>query len=215
MSGTPSSTAERAKERDSVFTAALKKGGSSPVKLVIAMGAVTVAFVLVVYAVIVSLGAIKTPAASAPATPAISNLSGKVAPSFSLPALFGKSNVSLASFKGHPIVLNFFASWCAPCKAELPFFATTAKSANSKVDFIGIDENDSAASARTLVTKDQVSYSLASDSGGAMSGPYGLYGLPTTFAIGANGKVVAEVAGQISQSQLNQLVSEAESGKIL
>ncbi len=215
MSGTHSSTTERATERDSLFTTALKRGGNSPVKLVIAMGAVTVSFVLVVYAVIVSLGATKTPVASAPATPAITNLSGKVAPAFSLPALFGNRIVSLASFKGHPVVLNFFASWCTPCKAELPFFATTAKSTTSKVDFIGIDENDSASSARTLITKDRVSYPLASDSGGAMSGPYGLYGLPTTFAIGADGKVVAEIAGQISQSQLNQLVLEAESGKIL
>ena len=215
MSGTPSSTMKRNNERDSLFTAALKRGGSSPVKLVIAMGAVTVAFVLVVYAVIVSLGATKAPVASAPVKPTISNLSGKAAPAFSLPTLFGKGSLSLASFRGHPVVLNFFASWCSPCKAELPFFATTAKASSSKVDFIGIDENDSASSARALVTRDRVAYSLVSDSNGAMSGPYGLYGLPTTFAIGANGKVVAEVAGQISQSQLNQLVSEAESGRVL
>ena len=80
MSGTPSSTMKRNNERDSLFTAALKRGGSSPVKLVIAMGAVTVAFVLVVYAVIVSLGATKAPVASAPVKPTISNLSGKAAP---------------------------------------------------------------------------------------------------------------------------------------
>ncbi len=184
----------------------------SPTKLIVTMGAVSIAVILVTYAVLVSLNANRASQA-AKTTQTAAPMIGRQAPKFTLQALVGSGKVQLASMQGRPLILNFFASWCGPCKAELPFFASTARTTTSGVTFLGIDENDSIGSARLLVAKDHVGYKLAFDPGGSLSGPYDLYGFPTTMAVAADGRVVAEVAGQISQSQLDQLVRDAKAGK--
>ena len=64
---------------------------------------------------------------------------GQAAPAFSLPRLDAPGTISLADYRGHPVVLNFWASWCQPCKQEAPLFATAADRYRGKLVVLGID----------------------------------------------------------------------------
>ncbi len=136
---------------------------------------------------------------------------GSQAPNFSLPSLTGGTPVSLDSLgKGshHPVVLNFFASWCTPCQKETPLLAQTAAAQQAKgstVRFVGVDVNDLPADALPFVQKAGITYPVGVDkSFDVTSGKYALYGLPQTFFIDAEGRVVGHIQGAVTQAELNQ-----------
>ncbi len=126
-------------------------------------------------------------------------LVGKPAPPFSLSSIENASGgIDLRAFAGKPLVVNFFASWCIPCETELPEFAAMARSEKGKVQFVGIDENDSRSAATALIHRSGVTYPVAFDPRGSLVRPYYLLGLPTTLFINSDRVVVAEVAGEVS-----------------
>ncbi len=88
---------------------------------------------------------------------------------FDLPALTGGGHVRLAEHAGHPVVVNFFASWCVYCNEELPGFVQVAKAAHGRVDFIGVDTNDTGDAAAMARRFDLAGagFSLARDIGAA------------------------------------------------
>jgi cytochrome c biogenesis protein CcmG/thiol:disulfide interchange protein DsbE len=132
---------------------------------------------------------------------------GSRAPGFSLPSLDGGAPVDLAALgvdAHRPVVLNFFASWCIPCRTETPLLARTAaaeQAKGSKVQFIGVDVNDVHSSAVAFVQKSGITYPVAVDRTFAVaSGKYGLYGLPQTFYIDASGTVIGHTIGAVKSS---------------
>jgi cytochrome c biogenesis protein CcmG/thiol:disulfide interchange protein DsbE len=133
---------------------------------------------------------------------------GTVAPNFTLPPLTGATPVSLDTLgKGrhHPVVLNFFASWCEPCRQETPLLARTAQAEQAKdseVQFIGVDTLDPTSSAVPFVQKAGISYPVATDDGQVSSGLYGIYGDPQTFFIDAKGTIVGHVKGPLKPAVL-------------
>jgi cytochrome c biogenesis protein CcmG/thiol:disulfide interchange protein DsbE len=134
---------------------------------------------------------------------------GSDAPDFTLPALTGGPPVHLAGLgraRHRPVVLNFFASWCAPCRQETPLLATTARGeqrAGSPVQFVGVDVSDLPSSARAFVQQAGVGYPIGVDDNLTVtSGRYGLTGEPQTFFLDSNGKVVAHKLGALSRSEL-------------
>lgn len=130
-------------------------------------------------------------------------LTGEAAPEFSLSSVTSPSyGVNLRQFVGRPIVLNFFASWCVACKIELPEFAALSRSYAGRVQFVGVDENDTRAAAVSLMIQSRVNYPSAFDGQGQLEQPYHLIGLPTTLFIDSKGTVVEVVAGQITPSML-------------
>ncbi len=128
---------------------------------------------------------------------------GAPAPAFTLPRLDGSGDVSLASFRGKTVVLNFFASWCGPCKSEAPHLESLWRQYRSDgVVVLGVDSGDTRGSARQFLHAHGVTYPIAFDPDEKLAlGPYALPGFPVTYVINPAGRVVgAPVAGPVSDS---------------
>ncbi|HZT17700.1 MAG TPA: TlpA disulfide reductase family protein [Gaiellaceae bacterium] len=113
------------------------------------------------------------------------------APAFALPKTTGGGKLSLASFRGKVVVLNFWASDCVPCKQEQKQLnEAAARWAAKGVVFLGIDEIDLNGPARAYLRHYRVSYPSVSDGDGAVAGKFGVTGTPETFFIDRRGRVV-------------------------
>jgi protein SCO1/2 len=111
----------------------------------------------------------------------------------------GKSafQARLRTLRGRPVVVNAWASWCPPCRQELPLFAAAAARHGKRVAFLGLDVNDTEAAARRFLAQHPVAYPSYFDDGGHAAGSLGSFvGLPTTFFLDASGRLVATHAGQ-------------------
>lgn len=135
---------------------------------------------------------------------------GRLAAPFSLPRLGGGAPVSLSSFRGKPTILNFFASWCVDCRAELAAFGAVSRADSGRVHFVGVDSNDTnAALARSLLARAGAHYPVAVDANGAVAnGRYLVAALPVTFFLDASGHVVGEVFGAQTRSDLESWVAK-------
>lgn len=137
---------------------------------------------------------------------------GTPAPGFSLPRLGGGAPVSLAAERGHPVVLNFFASWCADCRAELKAFAAVSNGPHGSVRFLGIDTNDpqpGQASALLRAAGDE--YPVGTDRSAAVAnGRYDILALPVTVFVGASGRIVGQVFGAQTVSSLRPWIKALE-----
>lgn len=126
---------------------------------------------------------------------------GSVAPGFTLPRLEGGGTVSLASFRGRPVVLNFWASWCKPCKDEAAVLERDwRRYRGSGVVFIGVDQKDLAPDARTFVAAHDLTFPMVRDVSGAVTSSYGISQVPETYVLDGQGRVVAHIAGPITAS---------------
>jgi cytochrome c biogenesis protein CcmG, thiol:disulfide interchange protein DsbE len=133
---------------------------------------------------------------------------GEAAPNFSLPSLQdGKGSISLASYRGTPVLVNFWATWCTPCVQEMPMLEAAHKKWGSKVQFVGIDRQDYKPDALSFAQKTHVTYPLASDPNATLDGSYRLRGMPTTVFIDRNGRIVDHVTGPLTKSQLDDTLN--------
>ncbi|MBV8559899.1 MAG: TlpA family protein disulfide reductase [Acidimicrobiia bacterium] len=129
---------------------------------------------------------------------------GEAAPDFTLPSLQdGKGPISLASYKGTPVLVNFWATWCTPCEQEMPLLEAAHARWGSKVQFIGIDRQDYKPDALAFAQRTHVTYPLAADPNATLDGAYRLRGMPTSVFIDRNGNVVLRVTGPVTKSQLD------------
>jgi cytochrome c biogenesis protein CcmG, thiol:disulfide interchange protein DsbE len=127
------------------------------------------------------------------------------APAFSLPALGNSATrISLGSYAGKPLIVNFFASWCSPCKQETPLIAKYYRDEHGSVAVVGMDENDVVANAVKFVRADGVSYPVAWDPGIVAASAYGVdgLGLPQTFFLDARHRIVYRVYGPVDEAEL-------------
>jgi peroxiredoxin len=123
-------------------------------------------------------------------TPPATLATGSKAPTFVLPRLGGGPPVSLASTLGTPTVVNFFASWCRDCQAELSAFGALSTQAGGRVAVVGVDSNDTDAAAESVLAKAKVTYPVGVDSNAKVATSYLLTALPVTFFLDADGRVV-------------------------
>ncbi len=131
---------------------------------------------------------------------------------FVLPGLLTDSRVKLSAHAGKPVVVNFFASWCVYCNEELPGFVQVASATRGKVDFVGIDTDDTGDGAAMARRFDLAGagFSLARDIGTAPSSTlwssFGGQGLPVTAFYDAKGKLVDFSGGMLTQDLLQQRI---------
>jgi len=125
---------------------------------------------------------------------------GAGAPAFTLRRLEGPGKVSLASYRGKPVVLNFWASWCQPCKGEATVLERDWSRYRSRgVVFLGVDYHDLASDARTFVSHHALTFPMLEDgSGRVTTGRYGVSQVPETYVVSRQGRIVAHLAGPIT-----------------
>jgi cytochrome c biogenesis protein CcmG/thiol:disulfide interchange protein DsbE len=132
---------------------------------------------------------------------------GTVAPSFSLPRLGGGTPVTLASFRGSPVMVNFFASWCPDCRSELAAIGSVASQNNGVMAVIGVDSNDgNGAAAAKLLTAAHASYPVGVDTSAKVASAYLLTALPVTYFVNAKGRIVGSALGPQSVTSLRRWV---------
>jgi cytochrome c biogenesis protein CcmG, thiol:disulfide interchange protein DsbE len=132
-----------------------------------------------------------------------------VAKAFTL-SLLGRSgqHVSLAAYAGRPLIINFFASWCTPCKRETPLLARFYAEHHGRDLIIGIDANDQTGAAEKFVQSAGVTYPVGSDPfPSPVTTSYGVYDLPQTFFLNARHRIVKHVIGGVTMTDLNQGVA--------
>lgn len=129
------------------------------------------------------------------------------APAFRFPRLDEPERmISLSDYRGRPVVVNFWASWCVPCQKELPAFQTAASDLEGRVAFVGVNEQDFRNGALAFLTKTGVRYPSGFDSEGTMMQAYGLRGLPATAFVSPSGALLELHTGQINEPDLRATI---------
>ena len=138
-----------------------------------------------------------------PANPTTGAVLGRPAPDIEVRALDGNAEVRLSDMRGRPVVLNFWASWCAPCRQEAPALAQAARSLGSRVAFLGVDFADSAQAARSYLAQTRYPYPVGPAVGG-IPAEYGISSPPVTYFIDGRGVVVAHFSGPLDGSSIDR-----------
>ncbi len=136
------------------------------------------------------------------------------APAFSLPLLGDESGqqVALSKYRGQPLIVNFFASWCEPCKTETPLLAKFYRAAKGKVALVGLDENDTLGNATSFTRANGVSYPVGWDPHFAVASAYGVNALPQTFFLNARHQIVDRIFGPVTLASLHKGIALATAG---
>lgn len=122
------------------------------------------------------------------------------------PAL-ADGRVRLTELRGTPVVLNFWASWCGPCKEEAPFLAAAARAHRRDVAFLGVDIQDFESDARGFLRRFAVPYPSVRETGEKVHRGYGLTGVPETYYVDRDSRIVAHAAGAVSRAELERSIS--------
>lgn len=130
---------------------------------------------------------------------------GKPAPDFALQSAEGEI-VQLSDFRGRTVVLNFWATWCAPCRKEFPELVKLSKE-RSDVVVIGVNLQESAKQAADFAEEFGAEFPIVIDADGTVADSYRLLGLPSTYFIDATGVLREQHFGQLSASILNEKIS--------
>lgn len=129
-------------------------------------------------------------------------IAGHPAPPFTLPSTAG-GRVSLAAQRGHPVIIDFFASWCTVCRAELPMLNRVVSQDEARgLRLLLVDYQESAATARHFLRSLGVNRPALLDRNGAVAQGYGVFGLPVNVFVTASGNISAIQVGQLSQAAL-------------
>ncbi len=151
--------------------------------------------------------------AGSPGTTVFKSGTGPVAPSVSGPAV-GGGTLKLAAYRGHVVVLNFWGSWCTPCREEAPGLSALATHFQATgVRFLGIDIRDSPASAQAFMSDFRITYPSLNDPSDNLALDFRNTvppaGIPTTLVISRTGRITARVIGEATYDGLKTLVQRA------
>jgi cytochrome c biogenesis protein CcmG, thiol:disulfide interchange protein DsbE len=148
--------------------------------------------------------------------PGAGGMVGKAAPVFTLPvAANGKENgadeqLALSDLKGHPVILDFWASWCGPCAIEAPVLDRLARRYESKgLVVLGMNASDTPQIIKLYAAKKGLSYPMLVDATNRVFDQYGVQSLPSLVVIDKEGKVMSYLIGTVDEAALSEIVGAA------
>lgn len=127
-------------------------------------------------------------------------------PPLTLACLGPGPDVSLNRLTGRPTLLNLWATWCLPCREEMPLLQEAFVRYGEDIRFLGVDTQDSPEGAASFVSDLEIGYPHVLDPDGDLLSSLGVRGLPVTLAIDEGGRIVARSVGQLNAQELQQLV---------
>lgn len=131
-------------------------------------------------------------------------LQGQPAPAFTLSTLEG-GRISLADLRGKPVVLNFWASWCVPCRDEAPILrAAQARHAARELIVLGVTVNDKPEDSQRFAQQFNLNFPSVIDKDGRVGVAYGVTGVPETYFVSRNGIIQSKHFGPINTEQLGR-----------
>jgi cytochrome c biogenesis protein CcmG/thiol:disulfide interchange protein DsbE len=143
------------------------------------------------------------------ASPKAAPAPGRPASSFDLTTLDG-NNVNLETFRGKPLVLNFFASWCDPCREEMPLInELAAKGLKQGYNVLGIAVEDTRAAVTEFAREAQLKFPIALDLNSTVKRSYRIFGPPATFVVDANGMIRDVVLGPVTFERARDALKKA------
>jgi cytochrome c biogenesis protein CcmG/thiol:disulfide interchange protein DsbE len=135
------------------------------------------------------------------------------APDFELPLLDGGGSLRLSDLRGDIVVLNFWASWCSPCRLEAPDLQSAWEDYRGRgVRFVGVDELDDRFAAKGFVREFAITYPSVFDPSGSLADDYGFIGLPATYVIDREGQIAYRFQGFIDGPTLRSSLDEVLAG---
>jgi thiol-disulfide isomerase/thioredoxin len=140
---------------------------------------------------------------------AVGDVKGKDAPDFALQDLQGKQ-VKLSDFRGKAVLLNFWATWCGPCKVEMPWFVELQKQYGPQgLEIVGVALDDSGKDSIAKFAKEMgVNYTILQGQD-AVGDAYGAIGLPTSFFIDRSGKIIDSASGLVTRTEIEDNVKKS------
>jgi cytochrome c biogenesis protein CcmG/thiol:disulfide interchange protein DsbE len=127
---------------------------------------------------------------------------GNAAPDFTLSQLNGEP-LTLSGLRGKPVIVNFWATWCPPCRRELPALQAAFETYQDKIGFVAIDVKESSDKVASFVDELGLTFPVVTDEGGQISDvAYEVRGIPTTFFIDASGMIVARHVGPLDEADI-------------
>jgi len=126
-----------------------------------------------------------------------------------LPCLTAGAAINPARLGGRPVVLNLWATWCLPCREEMPMLQQTQTREGAKVQFVGVDTKDRPDWAAEFLPQVKVTYPEVVDTDGQLLASVRSPGLPVTIVVDRDGRIVGRQVGRISQERLDDLIKQA------
>jgi cytochrome c biogenesis protein CcmG, thiol:disulfide interchange protein DsbE len=136
---------------------------------------------------------------------------GQPAPDFSLKTLDGQTTITLSELRGKPVILNFWASWCTPCRQEMPALQAAYEAHQGEgltVLAINLTTQDTLPDAQAFIEELQLAMPALADETNAVGEAYHIIGLPTTYFVDAQGIITYLKLGPLDESQLNSHIKE-------
>jgi cytochrome c biogenesis protein CcmG, thiol:disulfide interchange protein DsbE len=133
-------------------------------------------------------------------------VSGQPILDLDLPALDGGDRVQIRDFEGSPVIVNFWAAWCSPCRREMPALVDASRDYGDAVQFVGVNHQDNREDALAFAGAAGVPYPSGFDPDGETGAAIQLRGMPTTLFVDGEGRILERRTGEISRQSLDETI---------